>query len=91
MTCGVGSFGSALRLQTLASPVLRDQMLASVQARPRACAQVRRRLRAELLRWHEDKFARFRPRLAPGDAQRVLARVKAVAQLLNSLSSRAQQ
>ena len=49
--------------------------------------QVRKRLRVELLRWHEDKFARFAARLAPGDAQRVLGRVKGVAQLLNSLSS----
>jgi hypothetical protein len=47
---------------------------------------VRKRLRAELLRWHEDKFARFAGRLAAADAQRVLDRVKAVAQLLNSLS-----
>ncbi len=50
-------------------------------------AQVRKRLRLELLRWHEDKFAKFKGRLAAADAERVLGRVKAVAQLLNSLSA----
>lgn len=44
-------------------------------------------MRLELLRWHEDKFARFKDRLAAADAQRVLDAVKAVAQLLNSLSA----
>ena len=48
---------------------------------------MRKRLRLELLRWHEDKFAKFKGRLAAADAERVLGRVKAVAQLLNSLSA----
>jgi len=48
--------------------------------------QVRRRVRLELLRWHEDKFARFKERLAKSDVDRILERVKAVTQILNSIS-----
>jgi hypothetical protein len=41
----------------------------------------------ELLRWHEDKFARFRDRLAAADRQRILDRVKTLTQLLNAIAS----
>lgn len=47
--------------------------------------QIKRRVRLELLRWHEDKFARFKDRLAKADADRILERVKAVTQILNSI------
>ena len=47
--------------------------------------QIRRRVRLELLRWHEDKFARFRDRLATSDADRILERAKAVTQMLNGI------
>lgn len=49
-------------------------------------SDVRARLRAEMLRWHPDKFgARFRARLVPGDAARILAGVKAVSQQLTAI------
>ena len=48
--------------------------------------QVKKRVRLELLRWHEDKFAKFKDRLAPSDVGRILERVKAVTQTLNSIS-----
>lgn len=51
----------------------------------RTCLQIRRRVRLELLRWHEDKFARFRDRLATSDADGILERVKAVTQILNGI------
>lgn len=52
----------------------------------------RKRLRTELIRWHPDKFqARFGRRLAPADADRILARVVATSQVLNSLSATVQQ
>lgn len=50
------------------------------------CVQVRKRVRLELLRWHEDKFARFGDRLAAADKQRILERVKAMTQMLNSIA-----
>ena len=47
----------------------------------------RRRVRAELMRWHPDKFgARFGPRLAARERAGVLERVKAVAQMLTELA-----
>ena len=48
--------------------------------------QVKKRVRVELLRWHEDKFARFKDRLIASDVERILERVKAVTQTLNSIS-----
>ncbi|PNH06427.1 hypothetical protein TSOC_007183 [Tetrabaena socialis] len=52
-------------------------------------ADVRRRLRAELLRWHPDKFgARFGARLAAAggdERERALARVQALAQVLTQV------
>jgi NF-kappa-B inhibitor-like protein 1 len=52
-------------------------------------ADVRRRLRAELLRWHPDKFvARLGARLAAGERERVLAGVQATSQLLTGMVSR---
>ena len=46
----------------------------------------RRRVRAELMRWHPDKFgARFGARLAARERAGVLERVKAVAQMLTEL------
>ena len=49
--------------------------------------QIRKRIRQELLRWHEDKFAKFKDRLAPADSQRILSGVKGVTQMLNDLAS----
>ena len=51
--------------------------------------QIRKRVRLELLRWHEDKFAKFKDRLASGDVIRILERVKAVTQILNGISIKA--
>ena len=48
--------------------------------------QVKKRVRLELLRWHEDKFAKFKDRLNASDVKRILERVKAVTQTLNSIS-----
>ena len=48
--------------------------------------QIRKRVRLELLRWHEDKFAKFKDRLVASDVMRILERVKAVTQTLNSIS-----
>ncbi|KAK9905471.1 hypothetical protein WJX75_000397 [Coccomyxa subellipsoidea] len=50
-------------------------------------AEVRKRIRQELLRWHEDKFAKFKDRLAAADSQRILTGVKGVTQMLNDLAS----
>ncbi|EIE23600.1 hypothetical protein COCSUDRAFT_63128 [Coccomyxa subellipsoidea C-169] len=50
-------------------------------------AEVRKRIRQELLRWHEDKFAKFKDRLAPTDSPRILVGVKGVTQMLNDLAS----
>lgn len=48
----------------------------------------RRRLRTELVRWHPDKFqGRFGRRLAPGEAEAVLARVNALSQALNAINA----
>lgn len=54
---------------------------------PQAGAEAaRRRVRAELMRWHPDKFgARFGARLAARERAGVLERVKAVAQMLTEL------
>ena len=50
----------------------------------------RRRIRAELMRWHPDKFAaKFGQRLLPEAVQPVSERVKLVSQVLNSLSQQA--
>ncbi|CAK0783246.1 hypothetical protein CVIRNUC_006445 [Coccomyxa viridis] len=49
-------------------------------------AEVKKRVRLELLRWHEDKFAKFKDRLVASDVERILERVKAVTQTLNSIS-----
>jgi len=47
----------------------------------------RRRVRAELMRWHPDKFgARLGARLAPAERPAALERVKAVAQMLTQLA-----
>ena len=52
----------------------------------------RRRIRAELMRWHPDKFAaRLAQRLQPGAAQHVSERVKLTSQVLNSLSQPVQK
>jgi hypothetical protein len=49
-------------------------------------ADVKRRLRSELLRWHPDKFvARFGARVAAGDRDRVLAGVQHTSQMLTSM------
>lgn len=51
-------------------------------------AEVKKRLRMELVRWHPDKFVgRFGARLAPTDRERVLERVKGMSQALNALSA----
>ncbi|BDA47516.1 probable unconventional myosin-XVI at N-terminal half [Coccomyxa sp. Obi] len=50
-------------------------------------AEVRKRIRQELLRWHEDKFAKYQDRLDSSDSQRILQGVKAVSQMLNHLAS----
>ena len=47
----------------------------------------RRRVRAELMRWHPDKFgSRVGARLAPAERPAALERVKAVAQMLTELA-----
>ena len=61
-------------------------VLADVRTMARVMMQVKKRVRLELLRWHEDKFAKFKDRLAASDVERILERVKAVAQTLNSIS-----
>ena len=51
----------------------------------------RKRLRAEIVRWHPDKWeARWGRALAPGQRQRVLEGVKEVAQALNALHAEVQ-
>lgn len=48
----------------------------------------RRRSRAELMRWHPDKFvARFGRRLDVKDRHSILDKVKAVSQLLNTINA----
>lgn len=48
----------------------------------------RRRSRSELMRWHPDKFtAKFGRRLNARDRQRILDKVNAMSQLLNSIGS----
>ena len=52
------------------------------------CAQTpeekKKRLRAELLRWHPDKFqALFGRSLRPDDADQILAKVKEISQAIN--------
>jgi len=62
---------------------LRALVLFGVKGGP---AGVRSRLRSEVLRWHPDKFeARWGSRLAAGDRDRILARVKEVAQQLTEM------
>lgn len=64
----------------------RDQFEAVVLHGVEGPADVKRRLRAELLRWHPDKFvARFGARLAAGDRDRVLAGVQHTSQMLTSM------
>lgn len=47
----------------------------------------KRRLRSELLRWHPDKFqALFGRNLRAGDAERILAKVKEISQVINVAS-----
>lgn len=44
----------------------------------------KKRLRAELLRWHPDKFqALFGRNLRPDDAEQILAKVKEISQAIN--------
>ena len=48
----------------------------------------RKRSRAELMRWHPDKFiAKFGARLATQDKSQILERVNAMSQLLNSVGT----
>ena len=48
----------------------------------------RKRSRAELMRWHPDKFiAKFGARLAAEDRPQTLAHVNAMSQLLNSVGT----
>lgn len=48
----------------------------------------RRRSRAELMRWHPDKFiAKFGARLLATDRTRILDKVNTISQLLNSIGS----
>ena len=48
----------------------------------------RKRSRAELMRWHPDKFiAKFGARLAAEDRPQILAHVNAMSQLLNSVGT----
>ena len=50
----------------------------------------RRRSRAELMRWHPDKFlAKFGRRLDAKDKHAILAKVNAISQLLNTINSAA--
>lgn len=49
-------------------------------------AQIKQRLKLELMRWHPDKFqGRFGHRLRPDCKAEVLERVKQTSQMLNSL------
>lgn len=48
----------------------------------------RKRSRAELMRWHPDKFtAKFGARLIAKDRQQILHKVNAMSQLLNSIAN----
>lgn len=48
----------------------------------------RRRSRAELMRWHPDKFvAKFGRRLDAKDRHNILEKVKAISQLLNTINA----
>lgn len=50
----------------------------------------RRRSRAELMRWHPDKFvAKFGRRLEAKDRNDILAKVNAISQLLNTINAAA--
>ncbi|KAI8470734.1 MAG: hypothetical protein J3K34DRAFT_521153 [Monoraphidium minutum] len=61
---------------------LRDLILFGVDG----AAELKKRLRSELMRWHPDKFgARIAPRVAPADAEAATAGVRAVAQQLTAL------
>jgi hypothetical protein len=45
----------------------------------------RQRLRAELLRWHPDKFqAMFGANLKPDDAQQIMSKVNDISQAINT-------
>ncbi len=50
--------------------------------------EARKRLQAELMRWHPDKFtALWSRRLLPSDRQQILAKVSATSQVLTALLS----
>ena len=58
---------------------LRDMLLHGVQGP----VDVKKRLRAEIMRWHPDKFvARFGPRLQATDRECVISRAKEMSQLV---------
>lgn len=49
----------------------------------------RKKIRAELLRWHPDRFSnKFGSRLLPADRDAILQRVKLIAQMLNGLAKK---
>lgn len=74
-------------MENLLKPVLYAATVFAHSKLKVLCSQIKRRVRLELLRWHEDKFAKFRDRLAKPDVDRILAQVKAVTQILNSIST----
>lgn len=50
--------------------------------------EARKRLQAELMRWHPDKFtAHWTPHLTPADRQRVMDKVGETSQILTALLS----
>lgn len=57
-----------------------------------AAVERKKRLRAELLRWHTDKFTgHFGPFLAESDRQRIFARVQEISQMLTAAGQAADE
>lgn len=67
-----------------------QQLTAFVMYGASTAEEQRRRSRAELMRWHPDKFvAKFGRRLDAKDKHGILAKVNAISQLLNTINAAA--
>lgn len=67
-----------------------QQLTAFVMYGAITAEEQRRRSRAELMRWHPDKFvAKFGRRLDAKDKHSILAKVNAISQLLNTINAAA--
>ena len=68
----------------------RQQLTAFVMYGAITAEEQRRRSRAELMRWHPDKFvAKFGRRLDAQDSKDILEKVNMISQLLNTLKTAA--